>query len=176
MQPAEANDIQQPICTLEKSPALFETILRDAPADVLRWKPNPDRWCISEVLAHLADIEQVYGDRVRMIMAENAPSLPKYEQPATFDAGDYSRGTALEHLTRFTAARRQIIVLLKTVPPSSGMRTAQHSELGTITMAQMLNEWASHDLGHLRQIAELYRACAFYPHSGPFQRYSNPRP
>jgi hypothetical protein len=45
-----------------------------------------------------------------------------------------------------------------------------------ITLSQMLNEWASHDLGHLRQIAELYRAHAFHPHAGPFQRYSNPKP
>ncbi len=26
-----------------------------------------------------------------------------------------------------------------------------------------MNEWAFHDLGHIRQIAELYRAHAFYP-------------
>ena len=62
------------------------------------------------------------------------------------------------------------------LPPSAGARTAVHSELGTITLAEMLNEWANHDLGHLRQIAELYRAHAFHPHSGPFMRYSHPRP
>jgi hypothetical protein len=40
----------------------------------------------------------------------------------------------------------------------------------------MLNEWANHDLGHLRQIAELYRANAFHPNSGPFMKYSSPKP
>jgi len=48
--------------------------------------------------------------------------------------------------------------------------------LGEITLHQMLSEWASHDLGHLRQIAELYRAHAFHPYVGPFQKYSNPKP
>jgi hypothetical protein len=48
--------------------------------------------------------------------------------------------------------------------------------LGNITLHQMLSEWASHDLGHLRQIAELYRARAFHPYAGPFQKYSNPKP
>jgi hypothetical protein len=40
----------------------------------------------------------------------------------------------------------------------------------------MLHELANHDLGHLRQIAELDRAHSFYPHAGPFQKYSNPKP
>jgi hypothetical protein len=43
-------------------------------------------------------------------------------------------------------------------------------------LSEMLNEWANHDLGHIRQIAELYRARAFHPHSGPFMKYSNPQP
>jgi hypothetical protein len=33
----------------------------------------------------------------------------------------------------------------------------------------MLNEWAFHDLGHVRQIAELARAVKYYPSMGPFQ-------
>jgi len=62
------------------------------------------------------------------------------------------------------------------LPASAGVRTGVHSELGTITLSEMLNEWANHDLGHIRQIAELYRARAFYPYSGPFMKYSSPEP
>ncbi len=39
-----------------------------------------------------------------------------------------------------------------------------------ITLSHLLNEWAFHDLGHVRQIAEIVRAF-FYPHMGPFQKY-----
>jgi DinB superfamily len=84
------NDIQPAIALLEKTPFLFETLLRDLPADVLQWKPWPDRWSISEVLAHLADIEQVYAERVRRIMAEDSPELKKYDE-TTSAGGDYSR-------------------------------------------------------------------------------------
>jgi hypothetical protein len=175
VQTALVTDIQPAIALLEKTPFLFETLLRDLPADLLQWKPAADRWCVSEVLAHLADIEQVYSERVHRFVAEDSPALQKYD-PATSAGGDYSRGSAVEHLARFTARRRAIVAFLKTVPASAGAHTAKHSELGTITLSQMLNEWASHDLGHLRQVAELYRAHAFHPYSGPFQRYSNPKP
>ncbi len=42
----------------------------------------------------------------------------------------------------------------KPAPPSAGCRSGKHSELGVITVSQMLNAWASRDLDHLRQIAE----------------------
>jgi len=44
---------------------------------------------------------------------------------------------------------------LRNLPAGAGDRVALHREYGEITMAQMLNEWALHDLGHIRQIAEL---------------------
>ncbi len=176
MQTGRVTDIQPPVSLLEKTPVLFETMLRDLPADLLRWKPGPERWSISEVLAHLADIEKVYSERVRRILAEDSPALQKYEQPAPSDADAYSRGSAAEHLARFTATRRAAVAFLKGSPASVGARTAKHSELGVITLSQLLNEWASHDLGHLRQIAELYRAHAFHAHAGPFQKYSNSKP
>jgi hypothetical protein len=173
MQTAPASDIQPAVALLEKTPLLFETLLRDLPAALLQWKPAPDRWSISEVLSHLADIEQTYADRVRRMVAENSPALERYDQAR---AENYSQGTAVEHLARFGAIRRRIVLFLKSVPSSAGTRTGVHSELGTITLAQLLHEWAGHDLGHLRQIAEIYRAHAFYPHAGPFQKYSSPKP
>jgi hypothetical protein len=41
---------------------------------------------------------------------------------------------------------------------SAGDRRAHHKAAGEITLQQMLHEWAMHDLGHIRQIAELVRA------------------
>jgi hypothetical protein len=176
VQTAPVTEIQPAVSLLEKTPLLFETLLGDLPPDLLQWKPGPDRWSISEVLAHLADIEKVYSERVRRIVTEDSPALQRYEQPGPNDPAAYSRGSAAEHLKNFVAARRTVVTLLSGVPASAGARTAIHSELGGITLLQLLNEWASHDLGHLRQIAEIYRAHAFHPHSGPFQKYSNPKP
>jgi hypothetical protein len=176
MQPASAGEMQPAIALLEKTPRLLETLLCDLPGELLHWKPAPDRWSISEVLAHLAALEQVYAERALRMVAEDSPAIAKYDQPGAAAHGEYSRGSAGENLAFFTRTRRSSLALLVGLPASAGSRTGVHSELGTITLAQVLNEWASHDLGHLRQIAELYRARAFHPHSGPFMKYSNPKP
>jgi DinB family protein len=176
MQPAAASEIQPAISLLGKTPQLLETLLGDLPAELLQWKPRPDRWSISEVLVHLSALEQVYAERVRRVMAEDSPALAKYDLDGAKGRQEYSRGSGAEHLANFTRIRRSTLTLLTKLPASAGARTGVHSELGTITLAHMLHEWASHDLGHLRQIEELYRSHAFHPNSGPFMKYSNPQP
>jgi len=176
MQPASASDMQPAISLLEKTPRLLDTLLGDLPGELLQWKPAPDRWSISEVLAHLAALEQVYVERAVRMVAEDSPALAKYDQAGAAERGDYSRGSAGENLAHFTQTRRSTLALLAGLPGSAGARTGIHSELGSITLTQMLHEWANHDLGHLRQMAELYRAHAFHPKSGPFMKYSKPKP
>jgi len=176
VQPASASDVQHAIALLEKTPHLLETLLGDLSGELLHWKPSPDRWSISEVLAHLAALEQVYAERSLRMVVEDSPALMKYDLAGASSRGEYSRGSAGENLALFTRTRRSTLALLIGLPASAGACTGVHPELGTVTLAQMLNEWANHDLGHLRQIAELYRAHAFHPHSGPFMKYSNPQP
>ena len=176
MQPASASDMQPAFSLLGKTPHLLETLLGDLSGELLHWKPTPDRWSISEVLAHLAALEQVYAARAMRVIAEDSPPLVKYDLAGATSRGEYSRGSAGENLALFTRTRRSTLALLTGLPPSAGVRTGVHSELGTVTLSQMLNEWANHDLGHLRQMAEIYRAKAFHPHSGPFMKYSNPQP
>jgi hypothetical protein len=168
--------MQPAISLLDKTPRLLETMLCDLPGELLHWKPAPERWSISEVLAHLAALEQVYAERALRMVAEESPALVKYDLAGAVARGEYSRGSAGENLALFTRTRRSTRALLVGLPASAAVRTGVHSELETITLSETLNEWANHDLGHLWQIAELYRAHAFHPHSGPFMKYSNPQP
>ena len=165
--------LQPPVSLLQKTPAILETLLRDVPADILDWKPAADRWSITEVLAHLLTIEQLYGDRAKRIVVDNNPTLEKYFQP---DEANLRKKTTNQYLKEFVALRQANYFFWHGIPSSAATRTGVHPEMGTVTLLQLLNELANHDLGHLRQIAELYRAKAFYPQTGPFQRYSNPKP
>jgi uncharacterized damage-inducible protein DinB len=173
VQPALATEVQSAIALLEKTPGVLETLLHAAPSDILEWKPASERWSIHEVVAHLLDIEKLFLERVRRILQEDAPELPKYEPGSSL--GGPGRD-ALDQLALLGRTRSELVALAKDAPASAAMRMGMHQELGTITLGQVLNELANHDLGHLRQIAELYRARVFYPNCGPFQRYSNPQP
>ncbi len=162
---------------LEQTPILIEKMLSSANDEQMRWKPAADRWSISEVLAHLADVEQVvFRKRIQMMLDSENPSLENYDQNAAYAAGKYSGGKPRERLRSFSHERDRSLSWLRYVPPVMISRTGQHSELGKVTIGNVLNAWASHDLGHVRQIAELYRAIAFYPSMGPFERYYTLKP
>lgn len=165
--------LQPPVSLLEKTPAILELLLRDVPTDILDWKPAEARWSISEVLAHLLLIEQLYGDRAKRIVVDSNPALAKFEEPDQFQL---RKKPGRQYLEDFVALRQAHFFFWHGIPSAAGSRTGVHPEMGAVTLLQLLNELANHDLGHLRQIAELYRAKAFYPHAGPFQRYSNPKP
>ncbi|HKN25003.1 MAG TPA: DinB family protein [Candidatus Acidoferrum sp.] len=171
MQPLSPAPIQAPISMLEKTPGLLELLLRDLPVEVLEWKPAADRWSITEVLGHMAMIEKLYEQRARRIVLEDSPTLAKHEGPV-----EGQKKSARQHMEEFVPLRRAFVFYLHSVPAAAAGRAGQHAELGTVTLSQMLHELANHDLGHLKQIAELYRAHTFYPHAGPFQKYSNPKP
>jgi hypothetical protein len=165
------------LAVLEQAPIIIEKIIWAATEDQLHWKPAMDRWSISEVLAHLADVEVAgFRERVQMMLEKENPRLESYDQNAVYAAGKYSAGKAREHLKQFCHERDRSLSWLRYIPAAESSRTGQHSALGPITVGQLMNEWAFHDLGHIRQIAELYRSRAFFPRMGPFQSFYAIRP
>src|SRR5215813_3990592 len=102
-------------------------------------QPASDRWSISEVLAHLMALEQVLAERALRMVAEDSPALARYDLAGAKSSGEYSRGSAGEHLALFTRARRSTLAMLIGLPPAAGTRTGIHSDLGSITLSPMIN-------------------------------------
>ncbi|MFZ3217401.1 MAG: DinB family protein [Candidatus Acidiferrales bacterium] len=165
------------LAVLEQTPIIIEKIVWVASDEQLHWKPAADRWSISEVLAHLADVEVTgFRERVQKMLEKDNPALDAYDQNAAYAEGRYSGGKARENLKKFCHERDRSLSSLRYVPPGVLARRGQHAKLGPITIGQLMNEWAFHDLGHIRQIAELYRSRAFFPAIGPFQQFYTIKP
>lgn len=162
---------------LEQTPIILEKILTSATDEQMHWKPAADRWSISEVLAHLSDTElHVFRGRIDRMMKEKNPAVESHDQNQAYARGEYSKGTGRENLKKFCHERDLSLSMLRYLTPEALGRTAQHSKLGRISIEELMNEWAFHDLGHIRQIAELFRSKAFYPNAGPFQQFYTVRP
>ena len=158
------------LAVLEQTPGVLGSLLVAATKEQMDWQPSPDRWSVSMVLAHLADVEiQGFVKRFRAMVTEESPFLPAYDQHALFRSGERFDGP--EQLELFRERRQSTLGWLASLPDEAGGRRGRHEELGVITVDQLLHEFAFHDLGHIRQVAELYRSKAYYPHMGGFQRY-----
>ncbi len=155
---------------LRATPGILRGLLGAAKREQLDWRPSAERWSITMVVAHLAQVEvKGFRERFQAMLAADGPELESYDQEALFRAE--KQFDVYEEMTRFEEERGQTLAMLDKLPEGVGARGGRHAELGPITIAQLINEFAFHDLGHIRQVIELYRSCVFFPEMGAYQKY-----
>jgi hypothetical protein len=98
-------------------------------------------------------------------MAETRPQFEPDDAQMYLDL--YRGADPQEAFHQFQDQRKSNLEFLRDLPRGAGERVALHREFGEITLAQMLHEWALHDLGHIRQVAELVRARKYQAGAGP---------
>ena len=151
---------------LEATPGILHGLRSELSEEDARWKPAPDRFSVAEVLAHLSHSEgHCYRPRVDRFLSEDRPELEPDDAQMHLDL--YRGANPEVSFDRFEEQREINVGYLRTLPRSAGDRRAHHKAAGEITLQQMLHEWAMHDLGHIRQIAELVRARKHWQQAGP---------
>ena len=160
---------------LEATPDIIRGLMSDISEADARWKPAPDRFSIAEVLAHLSHSEgHCYRTRVDRFMTEELPVFDSDD--AQMHLERYRDADPEDAFDHFEEQRETNMEYLRSLPAETGERAAMHREAGRITLLQMLHEWAMHDLGHIRQIAELVRARRYAVGAGPLARYYQLKP
>ena len=150
---------------LAATPAILRELMCELSEDDAAWKPAPDRFSVVEVLAHLSHIEgHCYRMRLDRFLEEEMPAFEPDDAQMHLDR---YRGADAEHeFDHFEEQRETNVEFLRNLPADAGKRRAMHAAAGEITLAQMLHEWTLHDLGHIRQVAELVRARRFLAGAG----------
>jgi hypothetical protein len=151
---------------LEATPGILRGLMTGLTDEDARWKPAPDRFSVAEVLAHLSHSESdCYRMRLDRFMAETRPEFEPDDAQMYLDL--YRGADPEQAFDQFEDRRRSNLEFLRALPQGAGSRVAMHRKFGEITLAQMLHEWTLHDLGHIRQVAELVRARKYLTGAGP---------
>ena len=160
------SDVLPCLDVLEATPAILRGLMSEISDEDARWKPSPDRFSIAEVLSHLSHSEgHCYRARGDRFLSEEMPELEPDDAQMHLDV--YKNADPEEDFSHFEDQRETNVELLRGLPAEAGQRKALHRAAGEITLSQMLHEWALHDLGHIRQVAELVRARKYLAGAGP---------
>ena len=160
---------------LEETPLILRGLMRELSHEDAQWKPAPDRFSVAEVLAHLSHSEgHCYRMRVDRLLDEEMPEFEPDDAQMYLDL--YRDADAEDSFDHFEEQREINLEFLQSLPRSAGERRAIHKEVGEITLQQMLHEWAMHDLGHIRQVAELVRARKHLEAAGPLGKSYHLKP
>ncbi|MGH9601864.1 MAG: DinB family protein [Terriglobales bacterium] len=150
------NELKQKLQSIATGPALIATAVAGLDDATLRRKPAPGKWCIMEILGHLADIEVLYGYRLRQMLADKNPVIAPIEQDDWARNLGYLEASPAELLDAYQAARRANLRLLRRLKLEDLEKGAFHPELKRkVTVADLLGMMAGHDPNHLAQIERI---------------------
>lgn len=130
---------------------LVETAAR-VPEDRWRLRPSPDVWAPVEVLAHLADLELVYGARLRAMLTLDRPSLQQVDGRQLASRARYLDWPLAMALDRFRRRREETVELLDRCSAEDLGRCGLHPSRGSMTVADLVAVMLAHDTDHVGQI------------------------
>src|SRR5262245_47885897 len=117
-----------------------------------------DKWSIRHVVRHLADSELVWGYRVRLVLAQDRPTLTGFDQDRWAERLRYDQAPVEETLEEFCVLRRSNLRLIANASSADLERVGVHAERGEEGVAHMIRLYAGHDLLHRAQIARIRQA------------------
>lgn len=142
-------DLANGIAVLERTPGVVQAFLGGLPPDWTSPNEGPDTWSPAQVVGHLVDNEESnWMVRARVILAQGAS----------------------RRFTPVDRTRQVDIYKGRPLGPAQLALTGEHPEFGTVTLAQLLATWVTHDLGHIAQIARVM-AKQYKEAVGPWEAY-----
>jgi len=130
--------------------AVAEALLKITPEE-LDFKPDPTRWYVREIVHHLADSEMTAAVRLRLLVAQDRPTLHGYNQDEFARRLYYDRPHEIS-LELFHLARRSTSEILERLTPAEWVREGTHTEVGPYSVESWLKTYSEHAHKHARQI------------------------
>jgi len=151
--------IPELVTALAATPRAIAAVAGGLGVEALRRRPREGEWCLTEVLAHLLDLERtLFLPRLRRILAEDRPAFDTFDVDAWARERDQRRRDFAADLQAFSDARAETIRFLESLPGGAAERLGLSGHFGPVTLAQYATHAADHDLEHLAQMRDVRAA------------------
>ena len=149
---------KEPLRVQKETATRLEKLIKPLSKAQLTRQPEPGKWSIAQILAHLVDAELAGSWRMRSIIGNNGVSLLPFDQDAWAELFVYSRCDPKASLKTFRALRENNLRMLKALPRNLWENYGMHQERGKETLTHIVRMFAGHDLNHLAQVEKIVKA------------------
>jgi len=141
---------------LAATPRAIAALASGLGTDGLRWRPREGEWSLTEVMAHLLDLERtVFLPRLKRMAVEDVPEFETFDADAWSRERDHRARDFAAELAAFRHARETTLAFLQGLPADAAGRRGLSGHFGPVTLAQYATHAVDHDLEHLGQMREL---------------------
>lgn len=156
------------LASLSATPATLRTLVADSPEEALAAQ-DEGGWSARDVVAHLLDTQNIaFEERMHRIVAEDEPVMQLINPNERLS--QYDSWTLQRLLDEFERCRAENVAFLRALPPDALRRTGRHAVAGDVSVADLANYCATHDLSHLAQLMSILRS-RLAGHVGNMRRY-----
>jgi len=144
---------------LTATPDVLEALVERIPANDPVWSytPDPERFTLRAIIAHLADWDGIFLERIIKTRDENEPHIEDLDEGQVAIDNDYANSDPFESLRRFRATREILVQTLRDMDPAHWNKVA-HRHFGPITALHQAVLVLGHDGYHTQQVTQWLEA------------------
>lgn len=142
---------------LRHTPAILERIVDEVPPSRFAEHIVADRFNLIEMVAHMADWEVVFLDRMTLAFEKPGSTIECYDEGQRAIDKHYATRDIHHELDVFANRRRDTIAFIEDRTPEEMKSTMNHPEQGILTLTDHVNLMSCHDLYHIEQATWYFR-------------------
>ena len=149
------DEIRSILDTLERAPDLIVPMVWEIPEERRKTRPAPGKWSAHEHACHLADVHDLFFQRLDLMLASDGAVIEPYLPSSDDEAGALLDQDLETDLQRFEEDRKRLVARLRALSPDDWIRAATHPEYSEYSVFIMFRHVALHDHLHGYRIEEI---------------------
>jgi uncharacterized damage-inducible protein DinB len=142
---------------LEVAPSAFFHVIDDVRPEKYHERVAADRFDLVEMVAHLADFEDIVLERMRLAHEHPGSECMAIDPDARAAEKRYASRDLHHELEVFRNRRNDTLDFLKGLQPDEEARCVVHPAAGELTIADIAQNLLGHDVYHLEQASKYLR-------------------
>ena len=110
---------------------------------------DPDRFNLTEMVAHMSDFEDIFLDRLRLAHEAPGSTITPINPDARAEEKNYKTRDVHHELEVFDIRRRDMMDFFETLAEDDWQKTFKHPELGEVSIRDYAQIILAHDLSHV---------------------------
>jgi uncharacterized damage-inducible protein DinB len=145
------------LSSLKNTPKTLVNIVDQVKPDHYNDHTDPARFTLRELIAHLADFDDVFLDRLRLAHESPGASVVSLDPDERAREKHYATRDVRHELDVFENRRRDLIEFLSGLSAEDWQKPFHHPDLGDVTIESYANIILAHDLSHVSHATSYLR-------------------
>ncbi|MBC8100801.1 MAG: DinB family protein [Armatimonadetes bacterium] len=156
--PNTSEQHQQHIATLRAFPDQLEALVNGLSAEQLTTAYLPGEWTVAQNVHHLADSHLNAYIRLKLMLAEDNPTIKPYDQEVWAQQADATDADIRPSLLILRGLHTRWTQLFDSLTEAQWVRPGYHPEVGAISPDWLAQHYHEHCLAHIDQITRTLAA------------------